>query len=118
MRKSTVRTGIRLLIAAIMLVIVASFYHETVADLLLLSPGGAGQFVYLAFFWSGILGGIGIVFVIAGLIRSGAGDSAVRLGPVTLVLLLVIGLFFGLFYRSFFTPDTPPRLRPGETIII
>jgi hypothetical protein len=118
MRRSIVHKGIRLLIAAILLVIVASFYHETVADLLMLSPGGAVQFVYLALFWSGILGGLGIILVIAGLIGTGAGEKPVRLGPVTIVLLVVIGIFFVLFYRSLFNPDTPPRLRPGETVVI
>ena len=118
MRKTTIRNGLRLLIVATLLVIAASFYHGPVAGLLALSPAGDVEFVYLAFFWSGILGGVGIVLVMTGLMRSGSSDRAIRLTPVLVGLLAAICLFFVLFFRSFTAPDTPPRLRPGETVII
>src|SRR6266568_1074494 len=113
MRKGTVKKGVKLLIASVSLLIAASFYHDEVADILFLSPPAVEQFVFFAFFWGGMLGGVGIMVVATGLLRSGAQEERIRLAPTLMLLLVAVILFFTLLYRSFVTPEEQPRLRPG-----
>ncbi len=118
MRRSTVKRGINFLIAAIGLIIVGSYFNETVAGLLYLSPGSAGQIVSLAFFWGGMFGAIGILVTVFGFLRpAGREPRSSLLGPLFMFIAMV-ALFFLLFYVSLRSQDEPPPLRPGETIII
>jgi hypothetical protein len=118
MRAATVKAGLKLLVVAVCLLIIGSFYHAALTEAFSLSPTASGQFIYLAFFWSGTLGGCGIVVVIVGLLRSAVIGERVRLAPAVLLLLAVVALFFFLLYQSFTTPAEAPKLRPGETVII
>lgn len=118
MRAATVRAGLKMLIAAISLLIMASFYHDAMSRLFALSATASGQFVYLSLFWAGMLGGGGIVVVIIGLLRVSVAGQRVRLAPTLLILLAMVALFFMLLYRSFTAPADSPMLRPGETIVI
>jgi hypothetical protein len=117
MRRSTILSGLRLIIAAELLVIIAAFYHEHVGALFLLSPAGETRFIFLAFFWGSILGFWGIVMSVIGLLRRPSGGEQGSLSrPLVLIAALAL-LFLYLFLSSFNNPERP-QLRPGETIII
>lgn len=117
MRKSTVRTGLRLILAGIVTVILATFYHGTLAALVSLTAAEEARLVFLGLFWGGALGGAGIIVAAYGLLRSGMLGSEVRLLPIMIVLAAAMLLFFLLLYSSL-RETPPPRLRPGETITI
>ena len=121
MRKRTIRNGMRLVLAALMLIIISSFYHETAADLLSLSIDAEMRFFRLGIFWAAAMGGYGVVLAAFGLVLPGRQrDSGVRVMPAFLMIVAVVSLFFYLLAASFDTPANPPRerLRPGETITI
>ncbi|NJD91657.1 MAG: hypothetical protein FIA91_09110 [Geobacter sp.] len=120
MRKRTVRTGLRLLISSLVLLILGTFYSQQINSALAIGVEGATEFVKLAFFWGSILGGAAVITVAIGLLqRSIYGDSA-RLAPYAVVLLLLLAAFFALFLRTFSAPPDMQQkpLRPGETVII
>ncbi len=117
MRRITVRTGVRLLTAAVAAVILAAFFHGTIADVLGLNPGGETQFIFLGLFWGGVLGFCGILVSIVGLLRAPGGVSAPSLVRPLIVLVVLILLFFYLLLTSFNRHERP-QLRPGETITI
>ena len=117
MRGNRVKAGLNLLILAICMVIVATFFHEDAAGLLSLAPSGEARFVFLGLFWGGVCGCIGILLTVSGILRSSYQGGGVPLGPTLIILAAIILLFFFLLYSSFNSP-APPRLRPGETITI
>jgi len=118
MRRKTVRSGLRLLSAAIFLLILGAFYSRDLAGMLFFSPGGALEFVQLAFFWSGLLGGIGIIMICAGLLRATVHTERIRVLPSLALLLTLLGLFFLLFMRALTAPPVQQPLQPGETLVI
>ena len=61
MRKRTIRNGMRLVLAALLLIIVASFYLGYVGDLLSLSTMAESRFYQSAIFLAAALGGYGAV---------------------------------------------------------
>lgn len=117
MRRSTVKSGLKLIIGGVVAVILATFFHEEMAWLLFLSPGGETQFVFWGLFWGGVLGFIGILLTVLGFLRAPAGEQRVSLRPVLVALIVSILLFFLLLFVTFRSPEQP-RLRPGETITI
>lgn len=117
MRKNTVKIGLNLVLAGIIVLILATFYHAEVASLLILSPGGEMMFVYLGFLGGAALGCLGILATVAGLVRCALPGREVRLTPVILLLAAAVILYFHLFYSSLTHPE-PSRMRPGETITI
>jgi len=118
MRRKTVRTGLRLLSTAIFLLILGAFYSRELAGILFFSPGGAVEFVQLAFFWSGMLGGVGIIMICAGLLRATVQTERIRILPSLALLLIMLGLFFLLFMRALTAPPELQPLQPGETLVI
>ena len=117
MRRSTVKSGLKLIIAAVVLVILAAFFHEQIADFLLLSPGGETQFIFLGLFWGGVSGFCGIAVAVVGLLRTPGGEHAVSLLRPMAILAALVFLFMYLLFSSFSPPERP-KLRPGETITI
>lgn len=117
MRRNSIKGGLNLLIVAISLVILATFFHEQVADLLSLPPSGETRFIFLGLFLGGVCGCLGILITVAGLLRHPTTGRNVPLVPTLIVLAATILLFFILLYSSFNAPE-PARLRPGETITI
>jgi glucan phosphoethanolaminetransferase (alkaline phosphatase superfamily) len=118
MRKGTVRTGLRLLAAAMMLLLLGTFYSQQLNSMFALPPEGAMEFVRLALFWGGVLGGAAIVIISVGLVQRSRGYENIRLLPAVVLVLIMMALFFILFYRSLTSPPPQQPLRPGETIII
>lgn len=120
MRRRTVRLGLNFTIAAILIVIMGTFYHSAIADLFHLLPIEEEQFVFLSFFIGGASGGFGALTAAAGFLLGGTQEnqsSRTRLLPNIIILCAVTIIFFMLFVSSFHTP-TAPELPPGETITI
>jgi len=117
MRKSTVRSGLRLIAFGVACVMVATFFQEPVARLLFLGMAGEASLTFFGFFLGGMCGGCGVLVAAAGLLQGGGQEREVRLFPTILLLFSLIFLFFVLAYHSITTP-APPRLTPGESISI
>ena len=112
MRKSTVRSGMRMLLAALLLILLAGFYSS-------LMPGTTQNLYGHVIFWTSALGGLGVITAVAGLIRSpGKYDHTIKIYPLLLLIIAVIVLYFYLMASLFSTPAIYERLHPGETITI
>jgi cytochrome c biogenesis factor len=121
MRKRTVRNGMRLVMAALILIILASFYHEQLSDMFSLSSSAESRIYRLGMFWSAAIGGYGVVVMAFGFALSPLrNDAQVRLLPMSLGISALIFLFFYLLSSSIDAPDRDDqqRVRPGETITI
>lgn len=118
MRKRTVRTGLRLLAAAVTLLLLGTFYSQQLNNIFALPADGALEFVRLALFWGGVLGGGAVLTISVGLVQRSRVDERVRLFPAVILVVIMTALFFALFYRSLTSPPSQQPLRPGETLII
>ena len=121
MRKRTVRNGMRLVMAALILIVIASFYHVQLSDLFSLSPAAESRIYRLGMFWAAAIGGYGVVVTVFGFVLSPLkNDSQVRLLPIFIGISAMIFLFFYLLSSSIDAParDEQRRVRPGETITI
>ena len=119
MRKRTIRSGMRMLLTSLLLIILASFYLADLSDLFSLSIGAEQLFYSQFIFWAAAIGGYGIVLAVLGLIRSAENDEAgVRILPALLLIVGMLAFFFYLFMTSFDKPVEREHLRPGETITI
>lgn len=121
MRKRTVRNGMRLVIAALILIILASFYHVQLSDLFSLSSSAESRIYRLGMFWAAAIGGYGVVVTAFGFALSPLkNDAKVCLLPVFIGISAMIFLFFYLLSSSIEAParDEERRVRPGETITI
>jgi nitrate/nitrite transporter NarK len=120
-RKRTVRNGLRLVMAALILIVLASFYHVQLSDLFSLSSGAESRIYGLGIFWAAAIGGYGVVVTALGLALSPRkNDVPVSLLPIVFGISAMVFLFFYLLSSSIDTParDEQRRVRPGETITI
>lgn len=107
--------------AALVLIIVASFYHVQVADIFSLSSAAEGRVYSLGMFWAAAIGGYGVVVTVFGIVQSPRkNDAPVRILPLIVGVVGIILLFFSLLSSSFDGPgsEEPGRLRSGESITI
>lgn len=119
MRRRTVRSGLRVLLAALILIILASFFHDPVARLFSLSLSAEQRFYSLGIFWAAALGGYGVMLAAFGLILPATPrDNGVKVLRLFLALAFSMLFFFYLFIASFTSPVEQRRLKPGETITI
>ena len=119
MRKRTVRNGLRLVLAALLLIILASFYHAGIAGLFALSEGAEARLYQLGIFWAAAMGGYGVVLSVFGLVLPGdARDLRVRVLPALFLIVGAVALYVYLLAASINEPPRQERLRPGETITI
>ncbi|MEI6207605.1 MAG: hypothetical protein WCP20_12555 [Desulfuromonadales bacterium] len=121
MRKRTVRNGMRLVMAALILIILVSFYHGNLADILFLSFAAENRIYSLGIFWAAAIGSYGVVLAALGFVLSSQKqDESVRILPAFLIISFLIALFFYLLAASISGPvkHEQKRLRPGETITI
>lgn len=121
MRKRTVRNGMRLVLIALIIIIVASFFHSQITDYFSLSASAESSVYRNGMFWAAAIGGYGAVVTVLGFILSPRkNDSEVRLFPVFIGIATLIFLFFYLLSDAIDTPngDEQRRVRPGETITI
>jgi hypothetical protein len=117
-RKKTVRTGLRLMIAAVSLLLLGTFYSQQINDIFSIPAGGVFEFVQLAFFWSAISAATGVVIIIFGLMQRSSAVDKFSLVPAFLLVIFLIAVFFFLFYHSLTSSPASQQLRPGETLII
>ena len=121
MRKRTVQNGMRLVLAALVLIIIVSYYLGNVGDFLSLTTGSESRFYQIGIFLAAALGGYGVVLTAFGCaLPADKRDAGARLLPVFLMISATVFLFFYLLAASFDAPQKPrqERLRPGETITI
>lgn len=121
MRKRTVRNGMRLILAALVLIVLASFYHVQLSDLFALTPSAESHIYRLGIFWAAAIGGYGAVVTVLGFVLSPIKkDTQVRILPIFCGITAMIILFFYLLSHSFDEPvrEKQRRLRPGETVTI
>src|SRR6266568_7485440 len=111
----------RLVMAALILIVMASFYNVQLSDLFSLSPAAESRIYRLGMFWAAAIGGYGVVVAAFGLALSPLKDDArIRLMPIFLGISAMIYIFFYLLSSSVQAPqrDEQRRVRPGETITI
>lgn len=111
----------RLVMTALILIVLASFYHVQLSDLFSLSPAAESRIYRLGMFWAAAIGGYGVVVTVFGFVLSPLrNDTQIRLLPVVMGISAMIFLFFYLLSSSINAPavDEQRRLRPGETITI
>ncbi len=121
MRKKTVQSGMRLVLIAITIVIVSSFYLDIIVSTVSLPYDVQARIYNLGIFAAAALGGYGVVLSAFGLVLpSRSADTSVRIIPLFFLILGAISLFFYLLASSIFTPTdyNIQPLRPGETITI
>lgn len=119
MRKRTVRNGLRLIWAALILIVLASFYHVGIADLFSMSADAEMRLYRLGIFWAAAFGGYGVVLAAFGqVLPADSRDTNVRVLPIFFMVLATVVLFFYLLLSSFNEPPRPERVRPGDTISI
>lgn len=107
--------------AALILIVLASFYHVQLSDLFSLSPAAESRIYRLGMFWAAAIGGYGVVVTVFGFVLSPLrNDTQVRILPIFLSISVMIFIFFYLLTSSINAPavDEQRRLRPGETITI
>jgi hypothetical protein len=121
MRKRTLRSGMRLVLVALVVILMVSFYHAHIADIFSLTIESELRLYKLGIFWAAALGGYGVVLAVFGLALPGnQHDAGVRILPVFFMIVAAVSLFFYLLAASLDAPFDDPgqRLRPGETITI
>jgi hypothetical protein len=111
----------RLVLAALIMIIVASFFHSRITDFFSLSASAEVRFYRNGMFWAAAIGGYGAVVTVLGFILSPRkNDTEVRLFPVFMGIATLIFLFFYLLSDAIDTPtgEELRPVRPGETITI
>jgi nitrate/nitrite transporter NarK len=111
----------RLVLAALILIVTASFYHVQISDLFSLTPSAESRIYRLGMFWAAAIGGYGVVVTAFGFALSPLkNDYQIRLRPLLIGVFVMIFIFFYLLSSSIEEPlrDEQRRLRPGETITI
>ncbi len=117
MRKSTVKLGLKCILAGIMLVTLVTFFHGEIAGLFLLYPEDEARLIALGLFWGGVSGGLGAMISAVGFIRESCPENDVRLSS-TIVVVIGMTLLFFLLLLSFFESDEPQNIRTNETITV
>lgn len=121
MRKRTVRNGLRLVMASLILIIVASFYHVQLSDLFSLSSVAESRIYRLGMFWAAAIGGYGAVVTVFGFVLSPRkNDLQIRIMPIFIGVSVMMLFYFYLLSSAIDAPsgEEQRRLRPGETITI
>lgn len=121
MRKKTIRNGMRLVVAALLLIIMASFYHDGVGNVFSFTYDQEMHFYQLGIFLAAAMGGYGVVASAFGLVLPARHqDSGIRIIPSLFLIIFTILFFFYLLVTSFDSSIEPirDRLRPGESITI
>lgn len=118
-RKRSVRNGLQMVLAALVLIIVASFFNNPVAELFSLGMQGGSRIYNLGIFWAGAIGGYGVVLVGLGLVqREHHQDAAIRLLPVVVLIAVAVMLFMYLMTHAFFSSSPVVPTHPQERLTI
>ncbi|UFS70837.1 hypothetical protein LPW11_01310 [Geomonas sp. RF6] len=117
MCRRTVRKGLVLMVAGIISVTLATFFHHQLSTLFFLSGGRSAGLTFYGFALGAASGATGVLVTTAGLLRRNVNDRSVRLLPVVLLLVASIAFFCFLSYLSF-TGALTTDPNPGESITI
>lgn len=117
MRKRTIKSGLNLILAGVVSITLATFYHSHVARILLLSAGGETFFILMGLFLGSIACCLGILLTFTGMLRKSGNGPDVRLFYPLILLMSALVIFFFLFFMSK-SNNEPPSLEPGESINI
>jgi ABC-type antimicrobial peptide transport system permease subunit len=121
MRKRLIRKGMRFVLVALLLILIASFYHGKVCELFFLSYNSEMRLYQLGIFVAAAIGGYGVVLSILGMLKSARqSDLNIKLMPSLFLIIGVVSLYFYLLVTTFDKINDPSheRLLPGETITI
>ena len=116
MRVNTVKSGLNLVFAGVVMVTLATFFHGNIASLLGFSIPEM-RLVFLGLFWGGVSACVGIIITVIGLLIGVAGSRASNLRPIVIALAVAVMIFLVLMFTSFRDHERP-RLQPGETLTI
>jgi hypothetical protein len=111
----------RLIMAALVMIILTSYCHRELSDLFSWSMSSESRFYRLGMFWSAAIGSYGVVMTVFGFVLSPIkNDAQVRLLPLFFSIFVMIYLFFYLLSNSIDAPsgNEQRQVRPGETITI
>lgn len=117
MRKSTVKVGMKCILAGIILITLVTFFHREIADLFQLDLADEARLISLGLFWGGVSGGAGVLVSIVGFLRKAGPENNVHLAPTVIIMIGMAILFFILLF-SFFKSYEPQNIRSDETITI
>lgn len=119
MRKRQIRNGLRIILASLGLIILASFFHRELARMLMLSVNSEQLLYNQGIFWAAATGGYGVVVTVLGFVlASDSRDRGVKLLPVILMLFCAVALFFYLLVTSFNSAVEELQQPPGTSITI
>ena len=119
MRKRTIRKGLRLVLVALLLIILVSYYNAGIAGFFAFSVSVEERIYGLGIYLAAATGIYGVVLTVFGFVLSAnANDANVRLLPVFLLIATAFILFFFLLISSVNDTSNPIHLRPGDTITI
>ena len=99
------------------IIITATFFHDELAWLLLLSPASETQLTVIGLMIGGLCGGLGVLMTTIGFLQTSTFEENVHLKAMIIILAAVLLLFMVLLYASFKNPSEP-KILPGETITI
>ncbi len=117
MRKSTVRVGMKCILAGIVVITLVTFFHREIAGLFQLSLSDEAEFISMGLFWGGVSGGAGVLVSIVGFLRKSRTENNVHLAPTVIIMIGMAILFFLLLF-SFIKSYEPQNNRSDETITI
>jgi len=117
MRKRTVKYGLNTILAGVVSITLATFYHAYIARIFLLSHGGEAILVLLALILGGIACCFGIIATFSGMLRKSSNEPNVRLSYTIVFLASALIIFFFLFFLSISNREEPD-LEPGRSITI
>ncbi|MFZ3207806.1 MAG: hypothetical protein WA140_03105 [Geobacteraceae bacterium] len=117
MRMNSVKSGLNLVFAGIVMVTLATFFHGNIAALLGFSISAEMRLVFLGLFWGGVFACVGITITVIGLLMGVAGRQASNLRPIIIALAMAVMIFIVLMF-TYLRGHERPRLQPGETLTI
>jgi hypothetical protein len=109
------------MMAAVILIIVTSFYHVPLAELFSFSSAAESSVYQLSIFSAAAIGGYGVVVTVFGLLlASRESDARIRIMPLFIGISALILFFFYLLSSSLDAPfrEDLRRIRPGESITL
>ncbi len=100
-----------------MLISLLTFYLEAITVLFRLTGHGQSLLLFWGFFTAGVIGCTSIMVIINGMLQAPVAHANPPLRAALVIFWLLLALFCYLLYHSI-NENSPPPLRPGETITI
>ncbi len=117
MRKSTVKVGMKCILAGIVLITAVTFFHGEIAGMFHLNVTEETRLISMGLFWGGVSGGAGVLVSMIGFLRRSKPENNIQLAP-TVIILIGMAILFSMLLISFFRSYEPQNVRTDETITI